>query len=411
MSRTATLGAALYETEASWAVNTTTFANRFPLIGEPDVSGLVHASMANPATVQYAGDRAAPIRMCYGGSFRVRGHLCGHGSTTAGAVTLEEHETILGNAIGKAASGGSGTTVNTAGATVTSLPVAAATGISSGALISVGAKGDGGGDGQWAATSSHSASTIGLLTALPAAPANAAVVYSAAQIYPIEDATNADAAITSTRWLIQNANIQYRCHGCFPMSVSFGGLGPGEVPYFEIEYGVSFFSYSTTTFPSTVSVDTFSPAPMAGGSLFVQARGTTTRQTYTYRSVAINIDLGIQPLLGPGGVNAEQCIVGAVRTQHTCSLEFVVDAEAATTTPTWAGRWDTNADWHILLSANGAATGKRWAFYMPSAFLDDSKPVQFNDGGINRERIRFIARTGQTTTTAVTLSSFRLGLG
>jgi len=408
MSKPSVLGSALYQNESTWAASSSTFSSRFPLINEVDISGLQQASLTNTATVQYAGDRATPIRGCYGGSFRTRAHLPGHGSSTAsGTPTAEEHETVLGYAIGTQTTSGAATTAT--GGTVTAITTAAASGLTAGGIVFCGSLGDGRGEGQAAVISTHSGSSLAVLTAIPAAMTTSDVIASSVIVHPNEAA--ASQAITSTRWHLMSANYQVRAFGCFPMSVTIGGLNPSETPWYEIEWGVSWFTFVAGTFPTTTAVDTFAPAPMAAGSLFANTRGTSTRVTYAYRSAAITIDLGVQPLYGPGGVDANQCIVGAVRGQHTASLEFVVDAGAASTAPDWPTRWDTNSDWHALLTFNGAATGKRMAFYMPSAWIDDSKPMQFNDGGINRERVRLVSRTGQTTTSELTLSSYRIAFG
>lgn len=411
MSRDSRLTAALFESEASHAVASSSFANRLDIADPIDLSGIRQESVEVRSTTQYAGDYNRPVRGVMGGSFRTRSPLPGHGSAITGAVSATTLETLLGYVIGNLNTSTAGTTVNTAGATVTNLPVAAASGDPAGGIISVGTIGDGGGNAQPAVISSHAANAIALLTALPAAPANGAVVYGSAVMHPTE--TPASMAVQTTRWQLQTANRCINAHGCFPTSLSITGTNPSEHPFVEIDWAVSRFIDSTPTFPTATSVNAFTPAPNAGGSFFVQLRGTSTRQTYTVRSFSINVDLGIEPLFGPGGVGEFQSCVGAVRKKHMVSIEFVVDAGDASSAPTWANRYedDTNTDWHVLVGFSGAAPGKRVFFYAPNMCFTRERPQQFNDNGVNRERVVLQAKTGAVTTSELTLSSYRLALG
>lgn len=410
MSRNAALGAFLFEAESSWGENVTTYANRLTTVDPPDVSGLEQAKIASNRTVQRMDEYSPPIRSVMGGSFTTKIYLAGHGSTTAGAISVEEHETILGYAIGNATSTGTGTTA-TAGATTTVIPTAAANGLTVGGIVFVGALGDAAGNGQPGLVSTHFSSNLTLLNALDAAPANGAVVASSVTIYPNGSASSA--TVTSTRWRILTANHCYECHGVFPMSISIDGLSPGEVPTATITWGVSWFADVAPTFPTATAGDTFVSAPNAAGSLFIREASTSTRDKYVCRSFRLNVDLGIVPLMGPGGVNAFQHIVGAVRTMHTVTAEVVVDTGSASASPTWASRWDseTTTYYNLLYGLNGAATGRRIAVCLPYCFLDDRRPVQLNDGGVNRERLFFRASSTATSTSEQSYSSWRLALG
>ncbi len=113
MTRDSRLGALEVAAETSaalWAESSSTFGIRAPIISPIDHTGFTHAKIANPATVQYLGDGAEPILGVMGGSFKIDMHLPGHGTTTAGAISLKDHETILGWAIGRAVATGAGTT-------------------------------------------------------------------------------------------------------------------------------------------------------------------------------------------------------------------------------------------------------------------------------------------------------------
>lgn len=414
MSRSSANGAVEYAVETAstgWAEASAVFGSRLAVLGEVDVSGLEHAKVDAQRTVQYVNDGTMPVRTTMGGTFKTDIWLPGHGSTTAGVVALEEHEDVLGYVVGNAASTGTGTTAS-GSPTVTSIPTAAANGLTPGGIVFPGSLGDAGGDGQAAVVATHAGSVLALLTALGAAPAAAAVIASSVMIHPTESPTAAALALRSMRLRALSANQHYSMHGCWPQQLTLSGFNPGEIPRASVTWGVSRWSAAAATFPSAVAVDAFNPAPSAGGSLFVQARGTATRQTYKCRSFELNVDLGIKPVKGPGGVDGSQDTIGAVRGPQVVTVTFTVDAEDATATPTWGGRWDSDSQfYHLLFNANGAATGKRVAIYLPNCCIVDRKPVQMSADGVNRERITMRAYTGPTATSELTLSAWRLALG
>jgi hypothetical protein len=410
MSRDARLGAFLFEAETNFAENTSTFANRLLVLDAVDASGLEHARVNNPVTTQYGGDYGQPTKSVQGGSFTIRLHAPGHGSAVTGAFAATALETLLGYVHGVLTSC-AGTTINTAGATITNLPVAAASGNPAGGIVWTGVRGDGGGDGQPAVISSHAANAMPLLTALPNAPANGAVVYGGGLLHPNETPTSM--AVTTIRAQLLTANHCYNVHGCYPTQIVYEGQNPGELLTVAITFAVSRWSDAAPTFPTGTAATAVPIQPNARGSLYVQARGTTTRQTYVCRSFRMTIDIGIRGEAGPGGVGEFQNVVSAHRLKHTVTVEFVVDSGNASAAPTWASRWDsdTTTDYHLLYDLCGAAAGMRKAFYLPNMCFTDRRPVQFNDGGINRERVMLQAKTGLTTTSELTLSSYRIALG
>jgi hypothetical protein len=413
MSRSSVHGAVLFNTESAWAEDSSTYGSRLAITEPVDLSGFDHSKVRSNRTVQYMQERTPDIKGVMGGTFRTPFHIPGHGSTTAGAVTLQEHEYLLGYVVGNSNAGGSGTTVNDTDATATVLPVAAASGLAAGQAVFVGSLGDAGGSGQSSIVSTHAANDVTLLVGLPAAPANTNVVYGAAMIYPTE--TPSSASVQPLRFALLTANRTIEAHGCFPRSLQIDGTNPNETWKASVEWGCSWWEESTETFPTTTSVDVFNPAPSSAGSLFIAERGTATRSgaTYVARSFKISVDLGITPTMGPEGVNAYQSVIGAVRGPQVVTVEVVVDTGSASATPTWPVRWDTDDQaYHLHLSANGAATGKRISLYLPNARLCSRRPVQFADGGINRERLVFEAGANTAVTTSeLTLSSWRLGLG
>jgi hypothetical protein len=405
MSRSSKLGAVLYNVEAAWGEDLTTFGTRLPVLTQVDVSGLSHEKMAPDRVVQYRNDDTMHIPMLMGGSFKTKLYLTGHGSATSGATTISALETFLGYVFGSAVVGAAtGTTAS--GGTATVPTVAAATGFSNGTICRIGALGDGRGNGQFYGINSHAASALNLLTGMAIAPNNGDVVYSAGIVYPQE--LPSSNTMSGLRMLLQTANLEYEVHGCYPMSVTITGYNTGEVPAIEVDWGVSWWRYSTATFPSAVAVDEHTPAACAAGSVFINtvvgSTPTVARVTRSIRSMTINWTLGVQTLMGVGGVNQYQGIVGAVRVPDDIRVTLLEDSEAATATPALDGFWDSTSKYHMLCTLNPQAT-KAMAIYFRKLVVVGQRPQQRDDGGINRVAIELKAVTGPNTTNDLTAAA------
>lgn len=407
MSRAAALGAVEFATESAFAESSSTFGSRLAVLGDGiDMSGLTHAKIDAARTIQYLNDGTMPVLGPQGGTFTTDFWLAGHGTTSAGAITLSNHILMLGYVLGSSSDPGDGGTAT--GGTATVITTTAASGLTPGQIFHLGSLGDGRGEGQMGVVSTHSSNNLTSLIALPAAPNNLDVYYSTAMVNFVE--ASADATVQSMRFRGLSANQQYAMHGCIPQSINLTGFNPGELPRASITWGVSRWAPVAATFPSAGSVDAFNPAPTAAGSLFFQARGTATRQVYSYRNFELTIQLGVTPLPGPGGVGAYQTVIGAQRTPAVITASFTVDAQTASATPTWHDRAESDSQfYHLGLNCN-TSNGKRVSLYMPNVCMTD-KPVQFMEGGINRERITVRAYTGTVTTSALTQSALRIGLG
>ncbi len=409
--RTAARWALEYNAESSaanWCEASTTYNSRLAVLGDYDFSGLTQAKDEPERATQYAQEGTMPIRSVKGGSFSFDIWVPGHGTaTTSGTPTAEEHETVLGAMLGAAVAGGAATT---ASAGTTTITTAAASGLTAGQIFWGGTKGDGRMDAQAGVVSTHSSNTLTSLVEMPAAASGTDAIASAVMIHLNE--TISSLTVPNYRMRGLTADQQYAMRGMWPSSLSLSGLNPQEKIRASCGWGVSDWDPVSATYPSAVAVDSFNPAPCAGGSLFFQARGTATRQTYQCRSFSVSIDLGITPVPGPGGVGANQVIVGAVRGPAVITATFVVDSESATASPTWPGRWDSDSQfYHLLFNANGAPSGQRVALYMPNCCITERKPVQMNQNGINREQITVRAYMGTDTTSELTRSAFRIGLG
>jgi len=407
MSNPSSLGAVLFSTESAWAENSSSVATRLPVLGSVDASGLVHSQVEAMRVSQYKQGGSSPFPGVMGGSFKLRTYLTGHGSTTAGAMSATDLRTYLALVLGGSSTGPTGDTFT--GGTAAAPTTTGATGFSAGQLGRAGALGDGASEGQWFAVGTHSSNNLTLLTALPAAPDASDVMYSSEVVHVTEGPTVT--ALTGVRFLLQTANNRFLCHGCYPMSASFSGLANGEIPEVEVEWGVSWWEpEASSTWPSVTSVDQFVPAPSAGGSFFFQQVGTVTRQTYTINSFALNVGLGIVPIMGPGGANQYQAVIGARRVKDTIGFDFTVEAAAASATPTWWSLWSTGSQKYHCLYSVSIADGSAVAFYFPSVCITGDRPTQVDDSGVNRIKVSCTAYTGATTTSDLTLSAMRIGL-
>lgn len=409
MSNPSALGAICWEAESAWAEDVATYAtDRVAVLDAVDLSGLTHEVLAPNRVVQYRNDGTPYIEGVKGGQFTTKLYMAGHGSTMVGSPALNARENFIALAFGvSAALSAAASTTLTGGTAAVPLTTASGT-FSAGGLCRIGALGDADGDGQMHAITTHTGTSLTLRTAMRATPANGAVLYPVVQYAVPESPTTA--ALTGTRMLLQTANLQAECHGCWPMSVSITGLNPGELPMLEITWGVSWWEYSTATFPTTTASvgAAFNPAPVAAGSLCMQDVGTTTRAERSYRNLTLTHTLGIEPLRGPGGVNAAQVVIGAKRTPDTIEIEWTEEADAQTLTPVLPllalGTFK-----HIEFTAS-TADGSAFGFAMPRACITN-RPMQKADGNLNRLSIKLRAHTSTVTTNALTLSAIVYGEG
>jgi hypothetical protein len=405
MGNPSQLGAICYEAESSFGENTATAATlRIPHQGKVDVSGLTHDKIESDRLRQYLNACPGYVLGTMGGTVKTKTYLTGHGSATSGAVSVSAYETWLGLLWGNSVVSASSGTTFTGGTAAAPTTTASGT-FAAGSIGWAGVLGDGRGNGQPFAVSTHATTTLNVLTALAGAPTNADVCASGWNFYLPETSY----ACTSQRLLLQTPNLEYLCHGCHPTAASITGLNPGELPMIEITWTVAWWEYKTTTFPSAVATDTNLPAATAAGSLFVADVGTATRSTRTARTFAINIELGMSSLPGVGGVNQYQKIVGCRRLPSKISVSWSEDADAATTSPVIPGFGTSTTNKHILWG-NGGPAGQRVAIYMPNV-VSKVVAVQKGDGDVNSVMYEGHADVGTTTTNDLTLSTFRLAFG
>lgn len=400
-ARPSNLGSVSYEVESSWGEAVNTWGTRLETIGEPTVPGDIQERIAQNTTRQYSEDGKLGIRGPWGGEFSITLALTGIGATGGTGATVDtDLYTLLVNAIGGGSSDCAGTDI----ATSTSATEFTLTGgtVESTNMIRVGTLGDGRGDGQFVAVDAIATTT--LLTAMPAAANVADVVYAPLHVYPLE---SAGTAIVSTRFLLLTANGQWGARGCFPKSLSFAGLNVGEQPTVTITYGVSAWTEENRAFPRGTASTPQTGSMVAAGSCFLQDVGTATRQTFDIRNWTLDINLESIPLIGPGGLDAYQTIVGAVRVRAGAAISVTIDSEAVGTN-TLNDIYTGTALQHCLMTLN-SSPGKALGFYFkncrPTKYV-----TQTASDGLNRRTLMLECVTGPTTTTEETAASWVLGM-
>jgi hypothetical protein len=413
MSRSPASGAVAYAVETNFAEVSATFGTRLAIADSVKLGGFTQGKLATGYVTPFRNQIVPNVNGTKRGDFETKFMLAGHGSTCAGAVTLSDLETILGIALGRgaadvqAASATAGTTA-TSGGTATSLNVALAAGYRAGAIARAGALGDGRNAGQPFVVGAHSASAITVLTALQAALAAADVVYNPVNISTPESPANN--TITSTRWRFQTGNYQVEAFGCYPKSITFEAR-TGQLGFVTIRWGCARWDFAAATFPSAGAMQAFAPAVIAGGSFFFAPVGSTARPNpvMSPRDFKLTYNLNVVELMGPGGIAADQDIVGCVRGRDSLEVEFLLDAEAATVTPLLPGYWAGNAEYHLLYGLN-AVDGASVSMYMPYLVPAGDRPTQEDMEGLNRVRLKLAGGTGPTTTTELQASMLRIAM-
>lgn len=409
------LQALRYNTEATWGENVSTFANRLQVTATLDPSGLKHEMIPSDPVVQRQNDGRQDFRGIMSGEFTLELDLTGRGSSSAGAVSITDLAQFIGYCVGGAPGVASSSVAAAAGTTLlgtgdadTLNLAASAADFARGSLCRVGALGDGRGGGQFYAVDTDAADVAELLTGMAAAGAAADVVYAPDMVWPLEDPD--DTEITAMRFEMLSENQSFEAHGCFCTGLSFTGLATGERPKVSATFTCSWWANTSGTFPTaTAEGNTAAATPVAAGSFFYADVGTTTRQTADIRGFALTIDLATHPLMGPGGVNQHQAVVGAHRSKCQAQFEFIVDGDDTG----WDSWWDTDENSitprHMLYTLS-AADGRAVGMYFPKVYPVGPRPTQIDNEGLNARKIMCRAVTGPTTATDLLMSNWRLAL-
>lgn len=412
MGNVAELQDVLYNTEAAFAEVATSFGTALPLIEALDLSGLARDMNEQPIVRSRPWQGTQHVLMPWEGkSIKAKFRMTGLGATAAGAVPSSDLATFLGLIIGNVANGlATGTTFTGAG-TAAAPGTTAANGIVAGSLIRAGVIGDGAGGGNFYGVSAHAANAATLLMAMPAVPANLAVLGATKMLYPYCLTPSQFEQGTSFRLRVLTSNGKYDLRGCFPLSAPrFTGVDIGGVPEFELDIGVAAVVTNTDTFPSATVPQRHASSPVTNGDFQFQVVGTTTRATKTVREISFDLGFMGEGIKGPGGLHEGQVYQTWRRKAGYAGLEFVVDNDGPNTMRALAvadpiGRTSYQALWSM-----NCADGRGFAIYWPNLRFA-GEPIQINHGGYNRERVRMTAHLGSTLTTDLTASPWRIAMG
>ncbi len=396
--------------ESAWGEDTTdmTGAQQLPHTGVVDVSTIRQAILESQRATQYKNEvKKGILGPWEEAEITYELELVGHGSTTAGAITITEFENhlawFLGAAVRTATSGhtfdeGSDEDEFVLDATPPTFAV--------GGLARGGDKGDGGGDGQWFVVAAQDTTALDSKVALPAAPANDDPVYSAVNVYTLESTCGVD----SKRMAIKTSDGQWVLHGCYPKRIQITGTAAGEIQKVVCTVGVSWAEPVTTTFPDTTTTAswTYNPAPAGAGSIFLQDYGTATRQILKCRRLTFDFQLGIRPQFGFDAANAYAKCVGAKRVQDMLTVTALIDAEGASATPTWETKARAGTPQH-LLAGFSVGVGSAVAFYAPYLIWAQQVAVQVAENDTNHIQLTLKAGADTTGATELARSMFRMG--
>jgi hypothetical protein len=403
-------GAVRYAVEDVFGENADTVTTRLLTLEPVDLSGFEHPKEEVNATLQHQADAVQDVPLTQNGTFQLVMYLSGLGSSGEGAISANDLVTLLGLAIGNSSATSQGTTIEGT-SSATALDVAGGA-FAAGSLCRVGVLGDGRGNGQAAAVAELAAGTLSLLTALGGAPVHtpaADKVFAMALVYPNESHNQTSGP--GLRFLLQTANQSILAHGCYATEVAISGLSNGQLPRVTITYAASWWEFVAQAMPTSVAHAAHEPAPVAAGSIFLQALGTSTRATVQPREFELTINLETVALPGPEGHNPYQRIVGYRRTRCQAMVSMQIDAQANTATPLWSERWaDTSKEWHLLATFS-AVDGRALALYCPRMQIVGNRPTQADREGLNVVPLQLRAVTGPDDESELTLSNFRLGLG
>lgn len=394
----------------TWGELVETFATRLSPVGPIEI-GLKHAKQEAGHAEQYRGAGGQYVLMTMDdSSFKIVLDLAGHGVTTEGTPTVDPNETFISWVLGGLSPDVSLATSQTLTGGTKSIPLTSgANGVDAGGLVCIGTLGDGAGDAQMYPVASHAANALHLLVDLRADPAAAQKVFPVWQSYLPSDPTVG--AVQSARFRLQTANMQYSCHGCFPMAATIKNTGPSGRPQLEATIGVARWTEVAATFPNVLTPNKLLPAPVAAGSLhvntIVDGVYTTARNELYCHAFDITYSMKVEVLKGPGGFSPYQSIIGARRVVDDVQISFTVDADAASTTPLLPG-WGRGTTSFGVMYTLSTTPGNRIAFWFPKV-CSMTVPIQMADSNINRFKFEGSCYTSDTLTTELTRSRMIYG--
>jgi hypothetical protein len=363
-----------------------------------------HVSRMNDEGLSHIGPRDAALEFTT--------PLPGHFTTTAGSLTATWVHDLLSDALGGGKTDFAGTTVSAA-SSASSITYTSTSNLATGHIVRIGAKGDGRCDGQ-AGVVNSAASPVTHLTAFPGTPNAADVIYGTQLVYPDESTAH---TLGTKRFMAgwtssPTTGQQYHLMGGQLATLQFSfPLQTPSPPTVSFGYRFAYYQRAAMTIPHTsLTRENNYYAPCMGGSVFLADFATATRTTVQPASIDLTIDLGLEPIYGPGGAGIYQQIIGWVRTASKPTVTMVLP---------WATTYETlfdtaNASYtykHLLFTGN-VIDGRSVGFYLPRCMLVGNRPSQPTlINGQTYVTVQFVGVESTTTTTELTRSAWRLFMG
>ncbi len=390
-----------FSAESSFAENSTSYTTHIPVLSytfTPNKERIRDASFRSRMNVEglsHMGPRSA--------SFEFTCYLIGHINPTTGSLAETWQQDLLSDGLGGGNTSQVGATVSSA--TSSTQFVFGGTAVAGG-VLRLGAKGDSRGDGQPGVV--NAAGTTTFLTAFGTTPNVGDQVYACQMAYHDESVS---ASLGTKRFMIGHTTTgaQYHLRGCQLAGLTFNEP-LGGMPTVTFRYECAYWTESSVTIPSATAISSHDCAPVAGGSMFIQDFGTTTRATITPSEVNLNLEIGLAPIVGPGGTYADQHIVGWQRTMCKPTLSVLIPWSS--TYYTW---WDTLNSTisrkHILWSRTAGTGGRDGGWYLPYVHPVGPRPTRDEWNSQLYQRVMFMGSESTTTSTELTRSSVRLFAG
>lgn len=394
--------ASMLENANSMGSNTYSSSGRIPYT---DATVTLNQTRVADSTVQDRknGSRAGYVTL-RDGMLEITGYIPGVDGGV-GAPTATWWHTLFGDGLGGKLSADDGGTISssTDGDTFVTTGVTA---ITPGSIIYVGIKGDGRADGQPGAVSTWAAGATQLLTTLPGTPSAADVVRTCLHQYP----TDTNPTVTK-RFLVMHktTGAVYQLLGCQLDGGSFEiPIADGGPIKFTLRWQCALWDQvaasSPASLPSGFTLPACDTAVIAGGSLYKQTVGTTTRALIQCSSLTLTLAMGLIAERGPApsqhpytnicGWVSTGCVPTITYTQPWLATEkadFDLDGSAT-------------VNKHFLFNAT-ATGGRRFGFYIRDAYPVGNRPTTTNMNGLLHQTVSYMGRDSTVTTSELTRSA------
>jgi hypothetical protein len=375
--------------ENAEAVGSLTYSARLPIQGVATMRPVQERirdggarSRANEESLSHMGARECELEFTT--------YAPGHGAAPTGALTENWAYDLLKDGLGGGTAAAVATAISGTASTATSLNVTDASTYLAGGILRVGVKGDTKGEGHPAVIDSINTGAtpdaIALLTGLPTAPVTAGhVIYPTMVAYHDESTMG---SLVTKRFMGGHTTTGAQIHmlGMQLAGKTYNIPLSGNLPTITWRYRGAYWQRGAVTIPSaSPSFVECATAPVAGSRMFINDVATATSATIVPGSIDLAIDLGLEPIPGPGCAGTFQQISGWQRTMCKPTLNLMVPTAVAIAT--YEAWWDTVnpsiAYKHLLFSYNNVA-GRCFGFYLPRMMPVGQRPSMVTElNGLN----------------------------